>query len=192
MTPVPRSGGAARGKTCLHCKKAHVSCSRSRPCHRCVERGLECVDPPSRQKKGSTSTPKPAPFTSSVVPSSSSEEGSTAVENLKRPREEQEKEDAGGDIESPPRRRSKTSVDMEGQISPSGEPMTSAFISCLWLPIFQFQFPAWMSLSPFHSLVLSFLLVCPFSRGTLLFVSRFVCQCVLSLRMYPGPLSSSC
>ena len=52
------------GTACLHCRQAHLSCSRTRPCFRCVERGLACVDPPTqvggRRRKGEQ-LPMPPP-----------------------------------------------------------------------------------------------------------------------------------
>lgn len=33
-------------RACLHCRKAHSSCSNERPCKRCSIKGLKCEDPP--------------------------------------------------------------------------------------------------------------------------------------------------
>jgi len=38
-------------KACLECRKKHVKCSFNRPCERCVENGLECVDVPKKKRK---------------------------------------------------------------------------------------------------------------------------------------------
>lgn len=40
-------------RACQHCHKAHMTCDESRPCKRCVARGLQetCVDAPRKKKK---------------------------------------------------------------------------------------------------------------------------------------------
>lgn len=37
-------------KACLHCQNTHKKCSNERPCQRCVEAGVECVEPQPKPK----------------------------------------------------------------------------------------------------------------------------------------------
>ncbi|GMG40144.1 unnamed protein product [Ambrosiozyma monospora] len=53
-------------RACNHCRKAHMTCDESRPCKRCVNRGLAatCVDAPRKTKKYLLETdlvPQPQP-----------------------------------------------------------------------------------------------------------------------------------
>lgn len=46
-------GPVKRKKTsraCLACRKSHLSCDESRPCKRCVKKGIECVERPDHSK----------------------------------------------------------------------------------------------------------------------------------------------
>ena len=38
-------------RSCVHCKQAHVSCSHVKPCRRCVERGLDCVEATPKRRR---------------------------------------------------------------------------------------------------------------------------------------------
>ncbi|KAK6199197.1 transcriptional regulator regulator of drug sensitivity [Scheffersomyces amazonensis] len=53
---IPSDSKPKRKKTsraCNHCHKAHMTCDTSRPCKRCIQRGLEksCEDAPRKRKK---------------------------------------------------------------------------------------------------------------------------------------------
>ncbi|KAI9490257.1 hypothetical protein BDB00DRAFT_838972 [Zychaea mexicana] len=51
QTPKPRRKKATRA--CSHCQKAHLTCDDSRPCQRCIKRGLEstCTDGTRKRAK---------------------------------------------------------------------------------------------------------------------------------------------
>ncbi|EGW34358.1 uncharacterized protein SPAPADRAFT_59777 [Spathaspora passalidarum NRRL Y-27907] len=53
-------------RACNHCHKAHMTCDSSRPCKRCIQRGLEltCEDAPRKRKKYLADVPN-----ASLVPS---------------------------------------------------------------------------------------------------------------------------
>ncbi|RLV90105.1 Transcription activator of gluconeogenesis [Spathaspora sp. JA1] len=53
-------------RACNHCHKAHMTCDSSRPCKRCIQRGLEltCEDAPRKRKKYLADVPN-----DSLVPS---------------------------------------------------------------------------------------------------------------------------
>eukprot|EP01126_Amoeba_proteus_P048991 TRINITY_DN5698_c0_g1_i17.p1 TRINITY_DN5698_c0_g1~~TRINITY_DN5698_c0_g1_i17.p1 ORF type:complete len:107 (-),score=4.28 TRINITY_DN5698_c0_g1_i17:71-391(-) len=38
-------------KACAACAAAHVACSETRPCYRCVKRGIQCVDRERKKRR---------------------------------------------------------------------------------------------------------------------------------------------
>lgn len=53
MTAGKRQVKKKTARACNHCHKAHMTCDDSRPCHRCISRGIaeSCVDAPRKRKK---------------------------------------------------------------------------------------------------------------------------------------------
>jgi hypothetical protein len=37
-------------KACLSCRKSHLSCEETRPCKRCIKKGIDCVEQPVQPK----------------------------------------------------------------------------------------------------------------------------------------------
>lgn len=53
MTAGKRQVKKKTARACNHCHKAHMTCDDSRPCQRCISRGIaeSCVDAPRKRKK---------------------------------------------------------------------------------------------------------------------------------------------